>query len=63
MMGASIHGSSGPMCDNCDELDKKIEHYRRILLAIGDQITVARLAGVIGDLQTQKATFHPEQKQ
>jgi len=51
------------MCDKCDELDKKVEHNRRILLAIGDQITVERLAGVIGDLQAQKATLHPEQKQ
>jgi hypothetical protein len=34
----------------------------RILLSIGDQITVERLAGVIGDLQAQKATLHPEQK-
>jgi len=51
------------MCDKCDELDKRIEHYRRILLSIGDQITVERLAGMIGDLRTQKVTLHPEQKQ
>ncbi len=50
------------MCEKCDELDEKIEHYRKILLSIGDQITVERLAGLIGDLQTQKATLHPEQK-
>ncbi len=50
------------MCDKCDELDKKIEHYRQILLSIGDQITVERLAGLIGDLQAQKAALHPEQK-
>jgi len=47
----------------CVELDKKIEHYRRILLSIGDQITVERLRALIGDLQAQKATLHPEQKQ
>ena len=51
------------MCDKCDDLDKKIEHYRRILLSIGDQITVERLAGLIGDLKAQKAALHPEQKQ
>ncbi len=50
------------MCDKCDELDKKTEHYQQILLSIGDQITVERLAGLIGDLQAQKATLHPEQK-
>jgi hypothetical protein len=30
------------MCDKCAELDKKIEHYRRMLLSIGDQITIER---------------------
>jgi hypothetical protein len=51
------------MCDKCDELDKKIEHYSRILLSISDQITVERIEAMIGDLQAQKATLHPEQKQ
>jgi len=27
------------MCDKCGELDKKIAHYRQMLLSIGDQIT------------------------
>jgi len=51
------------MCDKCDELDKKIERYSRMLLSIGDQITVERIKALIGELQTQKATIHPEQKQ
>jgi hypothetical protein len=50
------------MGDKCDELDKKIEHYRRILSSIDDQITVDRIKAMIGDL-AQKATLHPEQKQ
>ena len=57
-------GSDGfPMCDKCVEVDKKIEHYRRILLSIGDQITFERLEALIADLREQKATLHPEQKQ
>ena len=51
------------MCDKCAELDKRIEHYERMLLSIGDQITVERIAALIADLQAQKATLHPEQKQ
>ena len=51
------------MCDKCDELDKKIEHYRRILLSIGDQITVERIDAMIADLQAQKVALHPEQRQ
>jgi hypothetical protein len=38
-------------------------HYSRILLSVGDQITVERIEAMIGDLQAQKATRHPEQKQ
>ena len=49
-----------PMCDKCAELDKRIEHYRRMLLSIGDQITVERIEALIADLQAQKATLHPE---
>ena len=51
------------MCDTCAQLDKKIEHYRRMRLSIGDQITVERIEALIVDLQAQKATLHPEQKQ
>jgi hypothetical protein len=51
------------MCDKCDKHDKKIEHYQLIVLSIGDQITVERLKAMIGDLQAQKATLHPEPKQ
>ena len=51
------------MCNKCTELDNKIEHYRRILLAIGDQITDDRIKSLIADLQAQKTTLHPEQKQ
>jgi hypothetical protein len=51
------------MCEKCAEFDKKIEHYGQMLLSIGDQITVERIEALITDLQAQKATLHPEQKQ
>jgi hypothetical protein len=51
------------MCEKCDELDKKIEHYGRILLSIGDQLTVDRIRAMIRDLQAQKATLHTEPEQ
>ncbi len=50
------------MCDKCGELDKKIAHYRQMLLSIGDQITVDRIEVLIADLRAQKATLHREQK-
>lgn len=51
------------MCGKCAELDKKIDHYRQMLLSIDDQVTVERIEALIADLQAQKATLHPEQKQ
>jgi hypothetical protein len=53
----------GSMCDKCVELDKKIEHYERILVSIGDRGTVERLMAMIADLQAQKAALHPEHPQ
>ena len=52
-----------PMCDECEKLDKKIEHYETILVSIGDRATVERLTAMIADLQAQKVVLHPEQKQ
>jgi hypothetical protein len=51
------------MCDKCAPLDKKIEHYQKLLLGIADQLTVDRIKSLIGDLQAQKSELHPEQKQ
>jgi hypothetical protein len=51
------------MCEKCEQLDKKIEHYQKLLLGIGDQLTVDRIKSLIADLQAQKATLHPEQTQ
>jgi hypothetical protein len=51
------------MCDKCDLLDKKIEHYQKLLLGIADQLTIDRIKVLIGDLQAQKETLHPDQKQ
>jgi hypothetical protein len=64
MRVASVRGFERvPMCDKCEELDKKIEHYQKLLLGIGDQLTVDRIKSLIADLQAQKAALHPEQKQ
>jgi hypothetical protein len=50
------------MCDKCVELDTKIERYRKILLSIGDQVTVDRTKELIAELLAQKAALHPEQE-
>ena len=50
------------MCDKCEQLDKKIEHYQKLLWGIPDQLTVERIRSLIAELQAQKAALHPEQK-
>jgi hypothetical protein len=52
---------AGAMCEQCVEIDKTIERYRIILLAIGDQVTVDRTKELIAELQAKKGALHPEQ--
>jgi hypothetical protein len=49
------------MCDKCDVLDAKIEHYRKLASAISDPLTIGGIAERIKELEAQKVQFHPEQ--
>jgi hypothetical protein len=51
------------MCEKCTEIDKTIQRYRRILLAIDDRLAVDRTREMIADLEAQKVALHPEQMQ
>jgi hypothetical protein len=51
------------MCDKCEQLDRRIEHYQKLLLGVGDQLTVDRIKSLIADLRAQKAAIHPEPEQ
>jgi hypothetical protein len=48
-----------PMCDNCVELDEKIEHYERIAASISDQLTIDRIKALVEELRAKKAALHP----
>jgi hypothetical protein len=50
------------MCDKCDELDKKIEHYRRLTRQITDQQFNERAIELIAELEANKKALHPEQE-
>ena len=50
------------MCDKCAELAVKIEHYERIRLSIGDQVTVDRIKELVAEMNAQKAKFHSEEE-
>ena len=51
------------MCDECTEIDKKIEHYRQIAAKIIDQVTIDGIKKLISDLQAIKVALHPEREQ
>jgi len=64
LLRSSLHGlpmsewNSG-MCDVCKRLDEKIEHYKKVISAMTDQLTIERITALVLDMQTQKASLHP----
>lgn len=47
------------MCEKCEEIDKKIEHYRLIVRQILDQEFNDRAKTLIAELEAEKAALHP----
>jgi hypothetical protein len=41
----------GPMCDKYAELDKKIEHYRKLSASISDQLMLDGIKALIEEKQ------------
>jgi len=50
------------MCDQCVELDRKLERYRRIAASINDRLTIDGLSQLIKETEAEKARLHPECK-
>lgn len=48
------------MCEKCAEFDKKIEHYRMIIMRVPDPLTVDGISKLIEKMQAEKAALHPE---
>jgi hypothetical protein len=48
------------MCSQCDELDGKIEHYRRLSKMLTDKITLEGIEVLIKKYQADKQALHPE---
>jgi hypothetical protein len=48
------------MCDRCDRLDEKIGHYKKVISAMTDQLTIERITALVVEMETQKAALHPE---
>jgi restriction endonuclease S subunit len=49
------------MCEKCDEIDKKIEHYRRLKQQIMDDAFVDGAKNLIQELEREKSALHPSQ--
>jgi len=50
------------MCDACDELDEKIEHYKKVKAAMTDQLTIERIAALVAEMEAQMTALHPQQR-
>jgi hypothetical protein len=50
------------MCDKCEELDKKIEHYRQLAARVRDPLLTEGVDKLIEEMEAQKTAFHPEQQ-
>ena len=48
-----------PVCDKCEKLDKKIEHYETIVVSIGDRATVERFMAMIAIYRRKRRRFIP----
>jgi hypothetical protein len=48
------------MCWRCDEIDKKIEHYRELATRLTDERTLKGIDLLIANLEATKKEFHPE---
>jgi uncharacterized protein YjaZ len=51
------------MCNKCAELQRKIEHCRRLGSSTVDQETISRIEALIEELLAQKAALHRNDKQ
>lgn len=49
------------MCDKCEEIDNRIEHYRRITRHILDREFNDRARELIAELEAEKVALHPQQ--
>jgi hypothetical protein len=50
------------MCDRCRELDRELKNFRQQKIA-DDRLALFLIAEVIANLETEKASLHPEEKE
>ena len=48
-------------CEQCEELDKKISHYRKLASSLTDEPTLLGIKKLIDEAQARKRALHPDQ--
>jgi hypothetical protein len=48
------------MCDQCIELDRKINRYRQIIERVLDPLLAEGVGKLIEEAEAEKAVLHPE---
>jgi len=49
------------MCEQCEELDKKIRHYRKLPSSLTDEPTLVGIKKLIEEAEARKRALHPDQ--
>jgi hypothetical protein len=49
------------MCEKCEELDKKISHYRKLASSLTDEPTLLGIKKLIEKAEARKRALHPDQ--
>jgi hypothetical protein len=50
------------MCEKCEVLDGRIEHYQRLARIITDKQTIDGIQELVTKLKAERAALHPEQE-
>jgi beta-phosphoglucomutase-like phosphatase (HAD superfamily) len=56
-------GAGEAMCEQCVEIDKKIDHYRQMASRMTDQPLLDGIKELVERMQAQKVALHLEQGQ
>jgi hypothetical protein len=51
------------MCEKCEELDRRIERYRRIASLMTDRLALSSIALLIERYEAQKRELHPKRRE
>jgi hypothetical protein len=51
------------MCDRCRELDRELKNFPRQQKIADDPFALVLIAEVIANLESEKASLHPEEKE